>query len=133
MTRKPVPAASHMLRLLSACLLFVFSAGASLAGERTGTFTGAGGHVSSGKISIEVRDDATYLVFAGDFKLDGAPDPRVGFGKSGFTAGSDFAKLESLSGAQTYRVPASVNLSDVNEIWLWCRRFNVPLAVAKLN
>lgn len=98
-----------------------------------GAFKGAGGHQSSGGISLVRNGKTLRVVFAGNFKLDGAPDPKIAFGNNGYVQGTIFARLRSLNGAQTYTVPAGTKLAQYNEIWLWCERFNVPLAVARLN
>ena len=69
-----------------------------------------------------------------DFTFDGAPDPRVGFGASGkFVAATDFEPLRSNSGAQVYKVPANVDPTAYDEVYIWCRKYSVPLGVAKLT
>ena len=74
------------------------------------------------------------MVLDANFSLDGAPDPRVGFGTDGeFVALSDLGALQNLNGAQTYNVPASINVDDFNEVYIWCLKFGVPLGVAQLN
>ena len=100
---------------------------------KSGTFRGAGGHKSSGGVSIVKTGGATKVVFAGNFRLDGAPDARVAFGNGRYVRGTIFAKLRKLRGAQQYTVPAGFDLSKYNQVWLWCKKFNVPLAVARVK
>ncbi|SPH22068.1 hypothetical protein ASD8599_02815 [Ascidiaceihabitans donghaensis] len=101
----------------------------------SGTFTGASEHITTGVVQVIKQDDGSALVVLGDdFSLDGAPDPRVGFGKDGaFVAATDLGKLENLNGKQVYKVPASVNVDDFNEVYIWCLKFGVPLGVAALQ
>jgi len=100
-----------------------------------GTFTGASDHITTGNVSIFKTDDGGALVILdSNFSLDGAPDPRVGFGKDGtFVPVSDLGPLQDLGGTQVYKVPASVNLDDFNEVYIWCLKFGVPLGVAELS
>lgn len=99
----------------------------------TGTFTGKSDHVTTGGVRIETVDGQQVLVLAKDFSLDGAPDPKIGFGKDGYVKGTLFTKLDKLNGEQTYKIPENVNLADFNEVWVWCAKFDVPLGVAKLE
>ena len=56
--------------------------------------------------------------------------PTVAFAVPGLPAVSVTTGGE---GEQTYTVPASINVDDFNEVYVWCRRFSVPLGVAALN
>jgi hypothetical protein len=102
--------------------------------SRTGQFTGASDHVTSGGVTI-TKDADGYIVQLGPkFFLDGAPDPSVGFGKDGnYIDGTLIGALHSKTGAQSYRVPANLNVSDFSEVYIWCEEFSVPLGVALLN
>ncbi len=123
------------MKSVFAAIVFVFSA-ISLAQADVvsrGTFAGAEGDSSAGAVEILKKDGQTIVRFGSDFFLDGAPDPKVGFGKDGFVDGTIVSKLEKLKGAQDYVVPASIDVSKFNEVWLWCERFGVPLGVAKIQ
>ena len=111
-------------------------AGPALAQETTlgtGTFVGASGHETSGGVSIVQTAAGTTVVFGSDFSFDGAPDPKIGFGHDGFDEASLIAPLQSNSGAQTYVVPATLDVSQYNEVYVWCEEFSVPLGVARLQ
>lgn len=98
-----------------------------------GVFQGAGGHKASGHVEI-VKDAGTAkVVLKDDFTLQDAPAPRLAFGKDGYKRGTIFATLAAFKGAQEYTVPAGTNLSQYNEVWIWCEKFDVPLASAKLK
>jgi len=99
-----------------------------------GAFTGKSGHKTSGSVSI-VRTSAGIEVRLGSsFKLDSAPDPWLGFGNNGkYDPASEIAILKSNTGGQVYRIAGPVDVSKYNEFYIWCRKFAVPLGVAKLN
>ncbi|WP_300033348.1 DM13 domain-containing protein [uncultured Roseobacter sp.] len=126
-----------MKNLLSATLILGLTALATFGAQAdvTGTFTGASDHITTGGITIVKNADGTATVtLHEDFSLDGAPDPRVGFGKDGaYATETDLGPLKNLTGGQTYIVPASVSVDDFNEIYIWCLQFSVPLGVASLN
>lgn len=96
---------------------------------RTGTFTGASGHVTTGGAEI----DGNTINLLADFQFDGAPDPKVALGNNGYDPATLLEPLRSNSGAQSYEVPASIDTSQYNEVWIWCEQYSVPLGVAKIN
>lgn len=101
----------------------------------TGKFVGASDHITTGSVQIVKNDDGSHTVILSEnFSLDGAPDPRVGFGKDGnFDVATDSGLLGSLNGEQSFTVPAGVDPAAYNEVYIWCLKFNVPLGVAALN
>ncbi|MEL6807296.1 MAG: DM13 domain-containing protein [Pseudomonadota bacterium] len=112
-----------------------FSAAADAGAVASGTFTGASDHITTGGVEVIKNDDGSHtVVLAADFSLDGAPDPRVGFGKDGkYDTATGMGLLKSLNGTQSFTVPAGVDPADYNEIYIWCLKFSVPLGVAALN
>ena len=98
-----------------------------------GKMVGVSGHQAGGTVAIVKDGDVTKLVLKADFNLQAAPDAKLGFGKDGYIKGTIFSKLKKIAGAQEYVIPASVDLSKYNEVWVWCEKFNVPLGMAKLN
>lgn len=96
---------------------------------RLGNFSGTNGHVTKG--TVEVLKDTVELL--PDFSFDGAPDPKVAFGRNGYDPKTLMGPLKSNSGASSYPIPAGINPDDYNEVWIWCERFNVSLGVAKLG
>ncbi len=103
--------------------------------DTSGTFVGASEHITTGGVSITKNADGTSTVtFDANFSLDGAPDPHVGFGKDGiFADGANLGELKQITGTQSYIVPAGIDISDFNELYIWCLEFAVPLGVAKLG
>ncbi|WP_350336067.1 DM13 domain-containing protein [Coralliovum pocilloporae] len=116
----------------------VFAAGLALAatsvqagGAKHGNFTGKSDHITTGKVEVK-KEGGYYVVKLGkDFSLDGAPDPWVGLGKNG-KYGAEIAVLKNKDGAQTYKIKAD-KAGDFNEVYIWCKKFTVPLGVAKLH
>ena len=101
----------------------------------SGSFTGANDHITTGGVQIvKTADGGAVVILDSDFSLDGAPDPRVGFGKDGeYVAATDLGKLQNLTGVQVYVVPPTVNVDDFNEVYIWCLQFNVSLGSADIS
>ncbi len=99
----------------------------------SGKFQGKSGHSASGGVSLVKTANGTLVVLEPDFKFDGAPDPKLGFGKNGYVKSTQFSKLKSNSGKQTYEIPSTVDPTDYTEVWVWCEKYSVPLGVATLE
>jgi hypothetical protein len=108
-----------------------------LAGARqtaSGSFTGASGHETTGTASVYATEAGIVIALGEDFSLDGAPDPVVGLGDAGtYDAASKMGPLLSDTGAQTYLLPAGVDIGDYLQVYIWCEEFAVPLGVADLT
>ncbi len=104
------------------------------AGEGSGSFSGASGHQATGQVTVVETADGWEVRLEDDFTFDGAPDPWVGFGASGsFAQATDFYRLRSNTGSQVYQVPADVDPAAYDEVYIWCRRYSVPLGVAPIT
>lgn len=101
----------------------------------TGTFVGENNHITTGQATVVKTDDGWKVVLGDDFNLDGAPDPKIALGNDGVfdpaTLHSD--NLSSNTGAQEYSLPASIDGSKYNEVYIWCEKFSVSLGVAKIK
>ena len=128
-----IPNTVRIATLTAAILLGLAGTHAHAAG--TGSFVGASNHVTEGMVTVTKNADGTATVtLHSDFWFDGAPDPRVGFGNDGrYTDGTDISLLKSNSGEQSFVVPASIDVDNFNEVYIWCKRFAVPLGVASLK
>lgn len=123
------------LTLTAFATTLAFGTLSAIAGEaRTGQFTGASDHVTSGGVTV-TKDAGGYVLQLGPkFFLDGAPDPKVGFGVNGqYVDGTLIGELQSKTGAQSFRVPDTLNVAGFTEVFIWCEEFSVPLGVASLN
>jgi len=124
MNRRNFLAASTSLTLSLSTPFMAF------AGDRKGKFKGDNKHTVSGGVSIKNGK----IVLAGNFNFDGAPDPRIALGKGGkFTSNTDFAVLKKDKGAQSYKIPANLKADDFDTVIIWCRKFSVQLAHAKIK
>ncbi len=103
--------------------------------KASGTFKGASDHITTGNTTIvKTSNGGAVLILDSNFSLDGAPDPRVGLGKDGkYDASTDLGVLANNTGLQVYVIPASVNIDDLNEVYIWCKKFAVPLGVASIK
>ena len=99
----------------------------------TGMFAGASGHTISGTVQVTKSTEGYVVSFGSDFRFDGAPDPKLGFGKDGYVASSKFGELNSARGQQSYVIPAGIDAAEYDQVWIWCEKYDVPLAVAELN
>jgi hypothetical protein len=116
-----------------AAALIALPAGLANAGAGSGSFTGASGHETTGHVEVVKTASGWEVHLKDDFTFDGAPDPRVGFGSGGkFAAATDFEPLRSNSGAQVYVVPADIDPEAFDEVYVWCRKYSVPLGVAQI-
>ncbi|MGB3177843.1 MAG: DM13 domain-containing protein [Albidovulum sp.] len=119
---------------LTALILIAPTGAFADGGTTKGTFAGANDHVTTGGVTIvKTADGGAVVILDTDFSLDGAPDPRVGLGKDGaFDVAAELGKLGQNTGLQVFFVPASVNVDDYNEVYIWCLEFSVALGVAPL-
>ena len=99
----------------------------------SGTFEGAGGKRSGGTFEILEDDGKRFIRLSDDFHLSSVPDPKLAFGHDGYARGTIYAKLTAFRGAQVYEIPAHLDPATFNQVWIWCERFDVPLAVAGIG
>lgn len=100
-----------------------------------GTFNGFDRiHYGSGNVSVIKVEDKHIIRFENNFNVANGPDLYVGFGKDGeYVKGSEIGRLKGNIGSQNYEVPEGIDLSDYDEVWIWCRAFSVGFAKAKLT
>ena len=124
------------LTLMALSLALLGHVGLAMADEvvSKGTFSGASNHTTEGAVSVLKGDGGAQVVLGEDFSLDGAPDPKLGFGNDGnYDTASQFSVLNANTGEQTYELPADIDPTKYNEIYVWCETYAVPLGVAKLR
>lgn len=62
--------------------------------ERKGTFSGLSNHVTTGSVTVKTKNGKTEIILGKDFSFDGAPDPKLAFGKGGkYTPGTNIHPL----------------------------------------
>lgn len=123
------------IALFAISSLFVLALPAAADGMvRTGEFSGLSKHKTSGTVTVSKTDEGYVITLEDNFKFDGAPDPKVALGKDGkFDPSTLIRLLDSNSGKQSYIVPASIDVSLFNEVYIWCEKYSVGLGVAPLN
>jgi hypothetical protein len=102
----------------------------------------------SGSFTIIQKGGKQLLVLSSDFKTkETAPDLKVIFSPSATPLASAKAPsfplkagsytildpLKSASGAQSYVIPASIDLSQQGSVMIWCEAFNATMALAPLK
>lgn len=102
----------------------------------------------SGSFLVKKEGGKQRLVLSSDFKTnDMAPDLKVIFSPSATPLASTkapgyplkagtytiLAPLKSSSGAQSYVIPASIDLSKQGSVLIWCKKFNATMAWAPLK
>lgn len=99
----------------------------------SGVFEGASDHVTTGGVTIRKGADGYYVTLEEDFSLDGAPDPKLGFGNPDYVVETQFSALKSKTGYQSYKLPDGFDPTGYRTIYVWCEQFSVPLGVATLG
>lgn len=90
-------------------------------------------HYGSGTASLIKSDEGYILRFEEDFDVANGPDLYVGLGKDGnYIKGSEISKLKGNQGSQNYILPSDFDITETNEVWVWCKAFSVPFAKAVL-
>ncbi len=118
------------IRLATAAFALALIATPAAAGS--GKFSGASGHTTKGSVSVTKSGGKLVVKLGGDFYLDGAPDPYVALGNSARPT-KLLAVLRKKRGAQTYSVSATAALEKATHAIIWCKKFSVPLGIARLK
>ena len=127
------PLTMSRLSLIAAAAALTLVATPAFAGS--GSFRGASGHVTKGSVSVTKSGNKLVIKLGKNFFLDGAPDPYValGNGSKPLKKGGLIAVLRKNKGSQTYSANASSALSKATHAIIWCKKFAVPLGVARLK
>ncbi|MEM1161661.1 MAG: DM13 domain-containing protein [Pseudomonadota bacterium] len=112
----------------------------ALAGSavRNGSLSGRKGYNVSGSVQVVKDGGTTKVVLGDDYIFDpnkNPPDIKIGFGNGEtYAKGSKIHdKLTVKAGAAEFEVPADINTDDFSELYIYCEKFTVILAVAPLN
>ena len=94
-------------------------------------------HATTGTASIVEKDGQRILKFDGDFDTARGPAVQVVLYKGDSVPVSldeadyvSIGDLKSFEGAQSYVLPADINLSDYGSVAIWCAEFNVTFGYA---
>lgn len=112
----------------------------TLAGSkaRTGSLSGRKGYNVAGTVKVRKAGGKTTVVFEDNYQFDpnkNSPDIKIGFGNGeNYVKGSKIHdKLTIKKGAASFEVPAGIDTDKYNELYIYCEKFTVILAVAPLN
>ena len=112
----------------------------TLAGSkaRTGSLSGRKGYNVAGTVNVKKAGGKTTVVFEDNYQFDpnkNPPDNKIGFGNGeSYVKGSKIHdKLTIKKGAASFEVPAGIDTDKYNELYIYCEKFTVILAVAPLN
>ena len=111
----------------------------SFAGSaRKGSLSGRKGYNVSGTVKVKKEGGKTKVILQDDYVFDPAknpPDIKIGFGNGEtYAKGSKIhEKLTVKKGAATFEVPASIDTDKYSELYIYCEKFTVILAVASLK
>jgi hypothetical protein len=100
-----------------------------------GEFVAQGGHSLRGAAAVVQQPDGTRIIVLQDLDSENGPDLRlyVSPQSSGSVdGGRQLAPLKGNVGAQTYDLPADVDLGALGNVVIWCERFDVPFGTASL-
>lgn len=109
---------------------------AAFAGDkaRSGSLSGRRGYKVSGTVSVT----GDTVTLKGDYVFDPSknpPDIKIGFGNGeSYAKGSKIHdKLTVKKGEASFKIPAGIDVSKYNELYIYCEKFTVILAVAPLS
>lgn len=125
---------------LGAASTLALGATPSLAGSaRKGTLSGRKGYTASGTVKVKTEGGKTKVILKDNYVFDpenkNPPDIKIGFGSGEkYAKGSKIHdKLTVKKGAAEFEVPASIDTSKYKELYIYCEKFSVILAVAPLS
>lgn len=125
---------SARLAATTALLAALTLPAAALEVLKSGTFEGGSGHSTSGTVQIIEDGGKMFIRLGKDFLQDGsAPDVTIALGKDGYDDATNLGKVASFKGAQDYELPAGIKVADYNQVYIWCKKFAVPLGLAALK
>lgn len=111
----------------------------ALAGsKRTGKLSGRKGYKVKGSVTVKKSDSGTKVILGSDYLFDptkNPPDIKIGFGNGEqYAKGSKIHDLLTVKkGEATFTVPAGIDTSKYKELYIYCEKFTVILAVAPLS
>ena len=101
----------------------------------SGTFVGADdSHRGAGMFEVVETAEGRVLNFSEDFATARGPDLFVWLARGDDTDNIvNLGRLQSAQGAQTYTVPAEVDLGQYDRVLIWCRAFRFLFATAEFT
>ena len=119
--------------LIFAAAILIGSASIAVSAEivKRGNLRGDRVDYTQGSVQI-IKDGDSYTIKLGsNFKTKSGPALYVYLGNG--APQKRIGRLKSTSGAQSYRVPASVNPADYSKIYIYCVPFNAIFGSGSIN
>ncbi|MEM9277850.1 MAG: DM13 domain-containing protein [Pseudomonadota bacterium] len=98
---------------------------------KSGTIRGASVSWTTGSASIVKAGNRHELRLGSNFKTKSGPSLWVYLGNNG--PEKRIGKLKSINGAQTYKLPASINPKNYSKVYIHCVPFNATFGIGMLN
>ncbi len=124
-----------ILKSFAIVLVLLFSTGTAFAGKvGSGSFPSSSQYNISGNVKVTQSGGKITITLGKGYKMGAAPDPYVSLGKGSQPVSGGIIKLLTKQGGQSVTFSAKkVDLSKVDSVIIWCKRYAVPLAVAKIK
>lgn len=95
-------------------------------------------HPATGMAAILINADGTRTLRIEDLDTDNGPDLRVVLSPAAADQRNydeliELGRLKGNKGSQSYDIPASVDLSRVKSVVIWCERFGVAFGEAPVS
>ncbi len=125
----------NILKSFAIVLVLLFSTSTAFAGKiGSGSFPSSSQYNISGNVKVTKSGGKITITLGKDYKMGAAPDPYVSLGKGSQPVSGGIIKLLTKQGGQSVTFSAKkVDLSKVDSVIIWCKRYAVPLAVAKIK
>ena len=104
--------------------------------EAAGDFSGSGRYSTGGQAVVLGNGTGQRFLRFENFETSNGPDLNVYLVNSSTGDVSDFVDLGDLKGnigEQNYEIPADVDLSVYDTVWVWCVRFGTGFGSAQLT
>lgn len=104
--------------------------------EAAGDFSGSGRYSTGGQAVVLGNGTGQRFLRFENFETSNGPDLNVYLVNSSTGDVSDFVDLGDLKGnigEQNYEIPADVDLSVYDTVWVWCVRFGTGFGSAELT
>ena len=100
---------------------------------RTAAIRGANGHGAGGTARIVSHSGQQVLELGADFRIDsGRNDVYLAMSANGISPGDqNLGDMKAVSGAQSYDIPGDGTRYPY--VLLWCRPFQIPIALGELR
>lgn len=131
----------HLVRsavLASAYVAIGATASIAETRSRKGSLSGRKGYTVSGSVEVIKSGGASKVVLGENYVFDPSrnpPDIKIGFGNGErYARGSKIHNALTVKrGAATFDVPVEIDTDHYDELYIYCERFSVILAVAPLT